>query len=207
MRKAIFAALLLSAAAPIYGQTPQSAPVEQKTQPFTDEEKRKALEALQNIAGAFGDSKPAAQTEQKKDDHKTVADVADKALDISTKYIGQVVGVLEKAAPHVWAVMVRQQYAKAIGDLIGPIILILTLIIAATVTRRFWPEPDEDKARYSSDESQVRVLFTVALPIIGSIICAAFFSFRLADSAMYLINPEYYAIKDLIEMLLHPGSL
>jgi hypothetical protein len=206
MRKAIFCSLLLTAAVPVYGdQRPPAQPTEQKVEAFTDEEKRQALEALKTIADSFGtapQTAPQAQAQQAAP-QKSMADVADKALEISTKYIGQVAAILEKAAPQVWRVMVMQQYAKAFGELSGPLTLFFLTWVTAFTTRRFW-KLDEDA---HEDEMNWRIALTMFAPAVLMFISFATFGWRLSDSIMYLINPEYYAIKDLLSMLLKGGVM
>lgn len=177
-------------------------PVE-KQDTFTPEERKQALEALQTIANTFGQKQNPPQVQQQQNPpQKSMADVADKALDISTKYIGQAAAIIEKAAPRVWSVMVRQQYAKAIGDLIGPIVILICIVILTALSRKFWPRPRE-----GSDEAGFWVFINMIIPLVAGIIFCGFFAYRLSDSVMYLINPEYYAIKDLVQILLKPGSL
>lgn len=184
-----------------------------KQDTFTPEERRQALEALRTIGKAFEDRQAPAPAPQ----GKSMADVADKALDISTKYIGQAASIIEKAAPRVWAVMVRQQYAKAIGEILGPFLWMLMIPLLAATVRHFWkprPIPENHNCRTeacgghaSSDERACHIAFTLAVPAAGTAIAGAVFIYNLAQSSMYLINPEYYAIKDLVQILLHPGSL
>lgn len=203
MLKAIIAGLLLATATPTFAEARAAQNTEQRTAAFTPEEKQQVLEALKVIQGQFGEQKAAPKQEAPKEQGKTVADVADKALDISTKYIGQVVGVLEKAAPHVWRVMVLQQYAKAIGTVIGPFLWLFFIPFLAFLVRYFWKISD----RSSSDERSTRTGITLVIPGVAFAIASGFFISGVMDSAMYIINPEYYAIKDLITMLLHPGSM
>jgi hypothetical protein len=178
--------------------TLSSAPVQpepSKQVTFTEEERRQALEALQVISKTFG-QQPAVQTPPQ----KSMADVADKALDISTKYIGQAASIIEKAAPRVWSVMVRQQYAKAFGELVGPVVLFIAFLIITVSVRKLWVLPTD------SDEQGFRTFVTLVLPLFAFAIISGNFAYRLSDSIQYLINPEYYAIKDLVQLLLRPGS-
>lgn len=195
---------------------PKPPPKQEKA--FTDEDRRQALEALQTMKQFFEQKQPQAQPaqpEQPKPDHKTVADVADKALDFSIKYIGQAAAVIEKAAPHVWQVMVLQQYAKAIGNVIEPGLWVVMVLVVAAAARHFWKVQDDkwdDKGNRlqrgtGDDERTARMIVTVVVPGIGCVIAGGFFVNALASSAMYLINPQYYAIRDLVQILLHPGSL
>lgn len=196
----MLAAITLAAALVLGQAQPAEAP-KAKEDTFTPEERKQALEALSSIAKTF-EAKP--QELATKAPQKTMADVADKALDISTKYIGQVAGVLEKAAPRVWAIMVKQQYAKAIGEVIGPIIWLVISILISVFIRSFWKVP-EPVDRHD-DERVFRNVCTLVIPGIIGLIAGGFLASRLADSAMYLVNPEFYAVQDLVRLLLRPGS-
>jgi hypothetical protein len=173
-----------------------------------EQDKAEALAAARVILEKFGQAPAAAPASSPaKDNHKTMGDVADKALDISTKYIGQVASVLEKAAPHVYKVMIRQQIARAIGNVIGPIVLLLALLMVVSILRHVWKEPARDRLGELTDEGSFRVAATLVVPIIAAVILCIVLAIQLSDSVMYLINPEYYAIKDLVAMLLHPSTL
>jgi hypothetical protein len=187
--------------------SPVVVPAPEKDGAFTPDERRQALEALQTIAKTFGE-KEQPQQQQQQQPAKTMAEVADKALDLSSKYIGQAAAVIEKAAPRVWEVMVRQQYAKALGELVGPLITILTIILFSSITRSIWKPRDPTEDFFTRDwftERGMRGLLTAFIPGVVVVICSITFASRFADSVMYLINPEYYAIKDLVQLLLKGG--
>ena len=215
----MFAALTLAAvlAASPAPTAEQVQAVQDQVQAFSDKDKAEALAAAKVIIEKFGQpAAPAAETKPAQPQGKTMADVADKALDISTKYIGQVAAVLEKAAPHVYKIMVRQQYAKAMGEIIGPLLWLLIPLIIASIIRHYWRIQREnvydDKHNRtieasSDDERAAHVGVTLVVPGILTLIAAGFFIYNLSQSIMYLVNPEYYAIKDLVQILLHPGSL
>jgi hypothetical protein len=169
---------------------------------FTAEDRKQALEALKSIAQAF-DEKQGQPAPAPQGSGKNMADVADKALDFSVKYIGQAAAIVEKAAPHVWAVMIRQQYAKALGEVTVPFLWIAMVIIATAVVRHSWRVDVEA----TSDEQAGRVVVTLVIPVIACLFAGGFFIYDLANSIMYIINPEYYAIRDLVQILLHPGTL
>lgn len=200
----MLAAIILAVALNNGPPPPDAAPPPpvEKQDTFTPDERKAALEALNTIAKTFGQqAQPAAPQPQ----GKTMAEVADKALDLSAKYIGQAANIIEKAAPRVWAVMIKQQYAKAIGDLVAPVIWFFISIMISIFIRKFWKVPES--VRNDSDERVFRNVATLVVPALICLAAAGTFASRLSDSAMYLINPEYYAIKDLVQILLRPGSI
>ena len=147
--------------------------------------------------------KPAAQPAQQvttsiQAQNKTLADVADKSLDMVKNFVAILSSTLEKIAPHVWEVMVRQQYAKAISGLIVPWGIILLIFAYWKTLRRVWKREEiTDSSEKDCYDWIVRVI-----PFACAFITAIWGFNRLSDSILYLVNPEYYAIKDLLEMIL-----
>jgi hypothetical protein len=206
----MLAAIILAVALNNGPPPPTAAPpVEQKQDAFTPEERKQALEALQTIAKTFGAPQAQQAPAQPQPQGKTMAEVADKALDMSAKYIGQAANIIEKAAPRVWAVMVKQQYAKAIGEIIAPIMWIVMVIILTSAVRLFWKVSNDHKSEdfTDNDTRTWRNVATLVFPGFICLVAGGVLASRLSDSAMYLINPEFYAIKDLVQILLRPGSM
>lgn len=191
----------------------------QAAEPFTPEQKSAAQAALKEVAKNMGVELPTqtpakqdgAKPEEKKEGGKSMADVADKALDLTAGFVATVAGMLQKAAPEVFRVMVRQQYAVAIGQVIYPLGVILVFIIAAVVLRHFWQKPlmkDYDLNEWGpAYPPGWYVLLTLVLPGVVCIVFGVEFFSNLGDSVQRLVNPEYYAIRDLLKMLFAPGSV
>ena len=78
---------------------------------------RRDLRALAQTVGV--DPAPEAESE------KTMVDVADKALGLASGALGRVAEGLQVIAPEIMRIMIRQQYARAIGDLIAPVFCLL----------------------------------------------------------------------------------
>ncbi|KKR48377.1 MAG: hypothetical protein UT86_C0006G0015 [Candidatus Magasanikbacteria bacterium GW2011_GWC2_40_17] len=189
---------------------------------FTSEQHKEAKAALLMLGQAFGvgDGTQQAPTQpattgQAQPEKKTMADIADRALDMTASAVTAIAGQMEKVAPEVWAVMVRQQYAKAFGSLVGPWGAFFLILIATFIARKSWKlTPEEASGRFFSDRNGDaptnrgwRGFFTFLLPLCFMGIFAGVGIYRLADSIMFIINPYFYAIKDLLQMLLHQGSM
>lgn len=185
---------------------------------FTPEQQEEARAALQMLGQAFGvtdDAAAPAKAETKaepKKEKKTMADVADKALDAVTNAVATIAGKMEQVAPKVWEVMIVQQYAKAIGFIIVPFGLVIILFIYMFATRYAASKkyPLEEKVIFErGDITSYGALwiFTTLIPSILLVCIGIWFFNRAADSVMYVINPDYYAVKDLLQMLLKPGSV
>lgn len=146
---------------------------------------------------------------------KTTADVADRALTMVNKLIVSVSESMEKVAPEVWRVMIRQQYAKAIGDLVVPLGLFLASIgywFAMRTPRKNVEMKETAEASFrTSNNPPVDALWYYctawAFPMAGMLICGTWTLVCLSDSIKLLLNPEFYAVRDLIILLLQPASL
>src|SRR4051812_15778591 len=95
------------------------------TGPFSPEQMDNARKVYEGLTGIFG-PKPASPdaastTQTETGDHKHFADVTDKALNMFSHGVAQIAATTEQAAPVVWRIMVKQQIANAIANLIGPI--------------------------------------------------------------------------------------
>lgn len=174
----------------------------------------KLRQQLGQLAGAFGieTKKPDAPVQSAQpaanppaEEKKTMAEVADKALDMASGLVASVAATLQKVAPQVWRIMIKQQYANAAGYLIVPWGLVLLGVIYMSIIRSKWsaPKPDADReSREDSEERAARQIITTALPLVIICLLGIWGVARLGDAIQRLINPEYYAIRDLLTMLL-----
>lgn len=135
---------------------------------------------------------------------KSFADIADKALDMVGRAVGSISATLQKVAPEVWRIMIRQQYAKAISEPIAPALWLVLCIIWYKFTTKKWT-PDVDGG--DEDNAMFRVIITKGLPTVGGAVAGGFLIFAIKTSVLLAMNPEYYAIKDLFTMILktNPG--
>lgn len=181
------------------------------------EQLKSQLEGLKEVFGI--EKEPQAQPSQNQQQQKkTVADVADKALDMVNKMVADTAATLNNVAPSVWRIMMKQQYAYAISNLIAPWFCFLGAFIFLVVMRKHWNKPpdrvmaikvidgrDVEKEVDNSENVITHMLITTAGPITAMLFCALWGISRLADSVPVLINPEFYAIKNLILILLGKG--
>ena len=170
--------------------------------PAVSQEDQEKLRGQVNALGQLlGVVKPAAQPSQSPE-HKTAADVAEHALTLFSGALAQVAASIEKVAPELFRVMVRQQYAKAATNLVAPLGAIIITLLAGWFLRRIWTLPkdgDDDYVAYN-------VIARVA-PVVLALCFGIWFVVNLSDSAGYVLNPEFYAVKDLVTMVLNPGSI
>ncbi|MFA6301410.1 MAG: hypothetical protein WC609_03645 [Candidatus Paceibacterota bacterium] len=218
MKKVLVVTILTLVAFGSYFTFAQEGSSPAQPQALSKEDKAKTQEELKKLAEAFGvevaKERPAASTAAETAKDKTVADVADKALDMVKNTITSIASTLEKVAPQVWRIMIRQQYARALGLLIVPWGCVLLTLILIFVLHRTWPMTEEDKKESafsyrSGDVFSAKGWFSLWRTGLPSTVCLLFAIWgvnRLSDSIMYLINPEYYAVRDLVIMLLGQGN-
>ena len=115
---------------------------------------------------------------------------------------------LESVAPQVWRIMIRQQYAKAIADLVLPWALFAMVILYWVIMNKKWVIPVKEGGYDRYEEERVaRAILATGVPIVAGIAFFCWGAYALANSIKYLVNPEYYAVRDLLIMLLNPSGV
>lgn len=198
MRKLIFAtlvALSLSLATPLFAADTEKTSVSQA-------DAAAVQKGVQELGQLFGVEQPKKEEPRKAEvstTEKTVAQVMDKAIDKVSDVVGAMAQAINKIAPDVWRIMIKQQYAKAIMACIVPVGFLAVLLTYMYFVGKLWnPKPDDD-------DHEPRMWIARILPIGLSCFAGLWFFNRLADAAALLINPEYYAIQDLLRMILNKG--
>lgn len=135
---------------------------------------------------------------------KTVAQVMDKAIDKVSDVVGAMAQAINNIAPEVWRIMLKQQYAKAIMACVVPVGVILILLAYMGLVGKYW-KPEKKTSAYEMTEWEARMACVRVIPIALTCVAALWFFNRLADSIALLINPEFYAIQDLLRMILNKG--
>lgn len=189
-------------------QEPDDPSKDTATNALSPEDQAKMREQLKQLAEAFGiQALPQNnQTDRQNPPQKSAADVADKALEMVGGLVSQVSETLQKVAPDVWRMMIRQQYAKAIADLLVPWLLVLLSFVLWSVLNKKWVKTVEH-GTYMSDEEISRMVFVSIIPTVSGIIFGVWGIVALSSSIKYIVNPEYYAVRDILLMLLHPQQV
>lgn len=172
---------------------------------------------LAPLATAFGvktpdtptaEPEPEAATPAPSQTEKTVAGVADRALDMVENVTVSISNSLKTMAPEVWRIMIRQQYAKAISGPLGPLGWIIAALLLWKIGWATWPKMAGESFDSKGEMTDAgfnnicRVVFLKAIPLITITISTLFLVGEIRDSILYLVNPEYYAIKDLLESIM-----
>ena len=170
---------------------------------ITPEDASKMREQISALTAALDGKPPPPKATEK----KTMADVADKALDkgieLFTGVVGTVGDALKKIAPDVWRIMIKKQYADAACYIGVPLFM---MIVFHMIGKRgkIWFRQIADRTGRHDDETACQtwdVLRAVAMTFVG-----VWLAIALGYSLQLLINPEYYAVKDLLQLVTSSGN-
>lgn len=118
-----------------------------------------------------------------------------------------------KLSVHAWEILIRQQYIKGITELFESTFAFSLLGIYVFFIKKIIPGNDPlsyeawsklNKNDYRSDYNDYKILFTVlriVIPMIVSVIGMIVFSCHIGDAVGYLLNPEYFAAKDVLGII------
>lgn len=184
---------------------PESSAISQAISPADAQKLREDMAALAAAMGVTPTSQPAKSPAG--DGGKTAADVADRALNMVQGLVAQVSTSLEAVAPKVWGIMVRQQYAKAIFNILTPILLFLGFFGFYKYGTKLAEQHKDDRPGSGEFDYQILAGFIRVISFCVLVIMTIWFSVNMAEAAKYLINPEYYAVRDILVMITNPGSI
>lgn len=200
MKKLIFATLvalsLSLATPPLFAADTEKASVSQADAVAV----QKGVQELSQLFNVEQPKKEESKKTEVSNTEKTVAQVMDKAIDKVSDVVGVMAQTINKIAPDVWKIMLRQQYAKAVMACVVPVGLLMVLILHMKLVGKYWRPDDQD-----GDEVQARRILVRIIPTIMTFFAGLWFFNRLSDSIALLINPEFYAIQDLLRMILNRG--
>lgn len=187
----LLSVFIVSFSLPSYAQ---DAGVDASSSALSVEDKVKLKKQIAELTKLVG----AEEVVKEQPKEKTAADVADRAIDLFGGMIGTLSENLKKIAPEVWRIMILQQYSKAVKDVIFHAILLITSVIILFYLKK--NIKIKDYSTYSDDRTFV-IIFTRIAPMISIIVFSICLAVSVSNSVAYLINPEYYAIKDMLELV------
>lgn len=163
------------------------------------EEQPTKLDELSKVVNVGDAANKAAQSATKP------IEVADKALDMVKGAVSSVSETVQKAAPHVWKIMVKQQYIKAATTVMLPWMLFGLVFGYYFYVKKVWVW--DPKSHTNTEEAIVgRAILVKIVPGVLWIIFGCWGSWALSESLAYILNPEYYAIRDMLLMALRPSA-
>ncbi|MCD2370933.1 hypothetical protein LQ247_20175 [Bacillus sp. BS3(2021)] len=118
-------------------------------------------------------------------------------MDKAMEYIDKLAAKLGVAADHVYGVLVKQAFASGVTDLIIGFVFLMIAVIAGViitkVTIKIYGE------RYCNwDCEWFFVVLAVSLLVI---LPGVFGIYAITEGIKALINPEYYAIKEILDTI------
>jgi L-asparagine transporter-like permease len=120
----------------------------------------------------------------------TASDVANRALDMLESFATRATAALEQLTPEAWRILVRQQYVVGMLDIGIPLMFLVLVLTFWGICKRFNYEDDEYK-----------VAFTKVIPVIALVIVGTVVACLLPIGIAHFVNPEYYAIRDILTMI------
>jgi len=166
---------------------------------FNEKERAGARKAL---AKMFEIDLPQEQTTETAGEKSklNLAEVADKLVDKASDSVAYIAAKIENVAPEVWRIMIKQQYANAVEKLLLPWGLVgVTFLFVILAKNRFRESDDDDPKDWDSNHPAYW-----CVKVVPTFLAAAFSIWGVIASTTaikMLINPEYYAIRDLLTML------
>lgn len=174
---------------------------------------------LAPLAGVFGvknpDDQPADTNSASSNDpsaqsadHKTLGDVADRGLTMLQDLTGKIADSLSKIAPQVWRIMIKQQIAKAIVAPLGPLAWIVGAWVLWGFGKKIWKHMEDADYDVSGDwntaaiNNAIRTGAIYALPLVVAVWNTIGLVGALSYSVLHLVNPEFYAIQDLLNAIM-----
>ncbi len=185
-------------------------------------DKLKDPESVKQLQQALSVLQEVAQTKAqvtKPGDHKSVGDALDKGLDMAKTTVVYLAGKIEQVAPKLWEVLKLQQYVKGATLLINPFGFLIVVLLYRHYVQKWWKplpvdnNPDSPLFHESTSSEDVplptrkgwRSIFTVAVPLASLVGGGIWFYSSITQAIGYFINPNYYALKDIIAMVRNPG--
>lgn len=115
-----------------------------------------------------------------------------KIYEKATEYIESLASSLGVAAEHVYGILVKQQYVTGIADAIFAVIFAIVVTICYKVGK--WLATSE--MAYRKDWE-----WLTFIPVLIGVFAIVFMCVSLYSAIGHLVNPEYYAIKEIMDVL------
>ena len=114
--------------------------------------------------------------------------------------ITQISGMVEGVAPELWEIIVRQVYVDAISSFITSMLL---AVFFGLVLKYSLKKINEDKGEYKKSgwDSDSGYSWMGVASIALTILWSAIAILAIVDVVRVFINPKYYAIKNIMELL------
>jgi hypothetical protein len=113
-----------------------------------------------------------------------------------TQYIDALAAKLGVAAEHVYGVLVRQQVAEGIVDIVVGTLILAVLIFASMVLIKKVELP-----RIVDEFDLLGYVFVAAISLLIIGLPGGYAVSEISDGIKHVINPEYYAIREILNAI------
>ena len=118
-------------------------------------------------------------------------------MDKAMEYIDKLAAKLGVAAEHVYGVLVKQAFANGVTDaIIGAVFLMIAVVAGVIITR-------VTIKSYDSDFGDWDIEWGLLVIVVGLLVIlpGVFGIYVITEGIKALINPEYYAIKEILDTI------
>jgi small-conductance mechanosensitive channel len=122
--------------------------------------------------------------------------VKEKVFEKVTQYIDALAAKLGVAAEHVYGVLVRQQVAEGIVDIVVGTLVLAVLIFALMVLIKKVELP-----RIVDEFDLLEYVFVAAILLLIIGLPGSYAVSEISDGIKHVINPEYYAIREILNAI------
>lgn len=114
--------------------------------------------------------------------------------------LGKITEFVETVSPFVWETMVKQVYVEAVSNIVVGLLLLLFAVVGGNWVRLLFRKhqaKQEEGDRNYQDDYQI-VAACLLVPVVLSVIIGIA---TLTAGLKMTVNPEYYAIRELLSVL------
>jgi hypothetical protein len=136
--------------------------------------------------------------------------MGDKLMAKATEYIDAIAAKLGVAAEYLFEVLMRKAFAEGIGLTVGGALLLTAGIVALYFTIKTLLKAEIDRSGYSWEHEAKNKYGKIMMVGDGVPFCLIFFGSIIAtivafpllySGIMHVVNPEYYAIKEILDAI------
>jgi hypothetical protein len=161
------------------------------------------------------------QAEQKQTKDKSIPVIANRGIvtEIPQKSLAEIALLIKNISPETLNIMVKKYKAEAFAGLIVPWASFFFISVYMLVLHNLWIPVDKvriknqnhgnfdnqpDTSPIDTSERDIKLWIVYIVPAILLVLLGIWGSNRIADAVSVLANPEYYAIKDFVQMSIIP---
>ena len=115
------------------------------------------------------------------------------------KLILRLIDIVETASEKLWGIAYRQVYVDIVHDFLWFVSFAVLAFVLYKTFKRYWKEAHKEKESRWDDKTGSEIAFV--LSGLGIAFCFMVLFISVGEIIGKLINPEYYAIKVLLDLV------